>query len=29
MKGWNDVLPDKLSDAIRRDFDWYFTALGY
>jgi sulfotransferase len=29
MKGWNDVLPDKLSDVIRRDFDWYFTALGY
>lgn len=29
MRGWNDVLPDKLSDVIRRDFDWYFAALGY
>jgi sulfotransferase len=29
LKDWNGVLPDKLSDVIRQDFDWYFSALGY
>lgn len=29
MKGWNDVLPDKLSDVIRKDFAWYFSSLNY
>ena len=29
MRGWNDTLPDKLADVIRKDFDWYFNFLGY
>ncbi len=29
LKKWEDVLPDKLADTIRKDFDWYFSVLGY
>jgi len=29
IKKWNDVLPEKLSDVIRKDFDWYFSLLKY
>lgn len=29
MKSWDDVLPSSLSDVIRKEFDWYFSLLGY
>ena len=26
---WKNLLPNEISDAIRKEFDWYFEKLGY
>lgn len=26
---WHDVLPESLSDLVRKEYDWYFSALRY